>query len=571
MNNESLIYITPQVISLLISVIMVLYLYKKSSKQLIKLFILLMLNIGFWSLSSIIELTLKNNLLTILFGKLSYLSVTTLPVLILLFVLDYINKKELITKKNITLLLIIPLTSLLLIITNDYHNLFFSKETINQLLSGLTVSHFERGVMFWVFAIYSYLLIITATVLIIKKMMKSDYIYRKQSMLLLIGVLVPFIGNLLYIFKPAGLTFNYDLTTLLLVITQLLFVWSIKNYQLFNLIPIARKEVFNNLTEAVIIINKDDEIIDINNKALELINKKQVIGEKLCNVFNKCPEELKNYNKISKAQFKYDKHYYTVNVDKIKQNNKLIGKIITINDITSIKKADELKTRVEQEQKINSIRNQFLMRVSHELRRPLVPIIGYSTEALNKTHSITLKRYLNKVITNANQLKKLINRVITFTSINSGDKLSLINTKLDNLINEVITQYEKDINKKKIKLIINLQQVKAVIDPFKLKEALNNLIDNAIKYGRNEVSISLKAKKETAIITIINDGLISDEVISKINKGTYIAETDSSKLIKGFGIGLMLTKLIIKMHKGKLILNNDNNQTTIIIKIPIKQ
>jgi PAS domain S-box-containing protein len=251
----------------------------------------------------------------------------------------------------------------------------------------------------------------------------------------------------------------------------------------------------------------------------------------------------------------------------IKRDGKIIGYVVILEDITEKKRIEEF----EKEREVNDLKNQFLMRASHELRHPLVPILGYSNLLLDEA-SDSQKIYLEKIASNANQLKDLINKFLSVASLQAGEKLSLVKMNLKEFINELVSDYEKQFGFKGVKVLTDFKSSpKAMVNEEKARDALFELLNNALKYGSNKVKIKLEEEKHDAVISVEDNGKgIKKDVINQLLKRRYVTKLEPEKMYKGIGIGLLLVKLVVNAHNGVLDIKSGRQGTKVIIKIPRK-
>ncbi len=242
-----------------------------------------------------------------------------------------------------------------------------------------------------------------------------------------------------------------------------------------------------------------------------------------------------------------------------------------IRDVTEEIKLEEL----EKERELNNLKNQFFMRVTHELRRPLVPIIGYASDVYNELEDEEKKEHLKKVINNAKELKKLVDQVIELTSLRKGEELKKNKTKLKIVINESVEEYKKDFGLKGVKLVKDFRKEPIIMgDKEKLKQALEGLIDNSVKNTEEgkKIKIILDEDENNAVIIVEDEGKgIKKEKLEKIKKGTYVPKLEPEKIHTGFGAGLSLIRFVINAHEGEFMIESEKNKgTKVIIKLPKK-
>jgi signal transduction histidine kinase len=381
--------------------------------------------------------------------------------------------------------------------------------------------------------------------------------------LLLIAILVPFVANIIFVLKPFGINPKYDLTTLMFVFTAVIFMINILKYKFLNLSFIARNDIFDELSDALIVLNENNELIDCNKSALKLAKN---LGIKVCNKGSNMGEFFKN-TKISlendsEFSLKNPEINYQSSVKKMVINDSPVGIILSIKDVTKIKELEKMKAQAKQEKEINNLREEFITRVSHELRQPLMPIIGYSNELKSMVKGKKANEFIEKIIINSENLKELVEKTIKLSQLKSKMKENLEKRKISQLL-------ENTAKDERIKIeIINDSEI--LIDQSQMLEALNNLIDNALKYSKKEVIIKANKEGKNSIIEIIDAGKgIKKETIDELLKGSYLAKIDASELRKGFGIGFLISKTIIQSYNGEIeIKSQEGKGTKITIKMP---
>src|SRR5947209_11993136 len=196
-------YVLPEVISGAISLWLVITTWRRRSAPGAMPFIVLLLGAAEWSLGYAVELGSPDLPSVIFWNNVEWLGVVLLPPAWLAFALQYTGRARWLTRPMIVLLAIVPLVTLLLIWTNDMHGLIRSNSRLdNSVPFSALVS--TNGGWFWVFVMYTYVLLLLGTLLIgsfIRTLMRSASLYRGQAIALLIAVIAPWIGNTLSVFR----------------------------------------------------------------------------------------------------------------------------------------------------------------------------------------------------------------------------------------------------------------------------------------------------------------------------------------------------------------------------------
>ena len=196
--------------------------------------------------------------------------------------------------------------------------------------------------------------------------------------------------------------------------------------------------------------------------------------------------------------------------------------------------------------------------LAHEVKNPLAVAKGY-VEMLNEDNVFKYKEIINEEIKQSIQI---------LDSYMSYDKLTINKEEVDLnvLLSDVYNSYNDYLKKKNIKLNIRYidDEIYIKLDYNKIKEVLYNIIKNSIESSSSNIDIYYVVNKSNIIIYIQNDGLkINDDDISKIGN-------NFSNKVLGNGIGMTLSKKIIKLHKGSIITQNNDLGVITTINLRIK-
>lgn len=238
----------------------------------------------------------------------------------------------------------------------------------------------------------------------------------------------------------------------------------------------------------------------------------------------------------------------------------------------------ELKRARNREAHMKSERSMLLANISHDLKTPVTSIKGY-IEGIKDGIADTpekMKRYLDTVYTKANVIDDLVNNLSTFSKLElSRLTFSFENLDLNKFLNDFFENYRLDLEKNHVKLINNIPPDSAVVkaDREKIQRVFSNLADNAVKY-RSEDNPELKI--ETSVddggiyVTVADNGIgINESKLKNVFESFY--RIDSSRAIKGSGLGLGIVKQIVEKHGGKIWLKSEglNKGTTAIVYLPL--
>ena len=235
------------------------------------------------------------------------------------------------------------------------------------------------------------------------------------------------------------------------------------------------------------------------------------------------------------------------------------------------------KYKHEKDEELHQSKINFFTTISHELRTSLTLILGPLQE-LKKIKS-TNNRTNNLVMTmnrNGQRLLSLVTQILDFRKMESGMmKLKVSITNIKEFFNELCIPFYQYAQEKNIhfQLTVSNSCDEGWFDANKLEVILYNVLSNAFKFTNSKVDINvdLDEKDEKLIIKIKDNGHgLSPNEISKIFKDFYQVNTESTKSITGTGIGLAITKNLVQIHYGEILVKSEPNEYTIFnVIIPI--
>ncbi len=234
------------------------YREKTGARQLM----LLLAGTSIWTLGYGMEYLSPELSLKLWWVRIEYLGVSWVGMLTFKFVCTLTGKTDGLEKKLDLLLLTIPVLTIFLALTNQFHGLMWQKAHLesNTVIQGII---FKRGIAFWGYVAFSYGMILCATFILLKAFASSRGLYRKQLTLILSGILVPLLFNVQYLFGFQA-TRNLDLTPFAFMVSGILFSVGLIRYQLLNLIPLAHEAVIDGMGDPVIVMDMNDRVMEIN-------------------------------------------------------------------------------------------------------------------------------------------------------------------------------------------------------------------------------------------------------------------------------------------------------------------
>jgi PAS domain S-box-containing protein len=243
-----------------------------------------------------------------------------------------------------------------------------------------------------------------------------------------------------------------------------------------------------------------------------------------------------------------------------------VGRVCVLRDVTHFKELDALKT-------------DFVSTVSHDLRSPLTLMRGYASmlEMVGQLNE-QQNNYIQKIVSGVEDMSRLVNNLLDLGRIEAGINLKVEKASCQEIIEKVISGLQLQAAQKQIQIsreIPGEEPTYLEADRALLQQALTNLVENAIKYSRNEGKILLRVNKQpdTVIFEIIDNGIgISPVDQPRLFEKFYRGAQQSSKDQRGTGLGLAIVKSIAERHGGKVWADSKLGKGSMFsLRIPLHQ
>ncbi len=333
--------------------------------------------------------------------------------------------------------------------------------------------------------------------------------------------------------------------------------------------------ILSNIVSGVVALNFNKEIIFINERCKSIldINDDNLDNKSIVNV-------IRNYeiNKFVKEHFENRKNEYIVTkykdktlklfinvlpIDVIKGSEPKYGAVLLVEDITEATKHEEM-------------RRSFVANVTHELKTPLTSIKGYVETIKNNniTDKSKIDRFMDIIEIESNRLKTLIDDILMLSEIETIEaNKGLVN------INEVVDEVKDIMQNISLNNSIAIKyscqdNIEVYLDKNRIKQLLINLIDNAIKYNKEngEVSVCVTSANDELKIVVEDTGIgIDEKHINRVFERFYRVDKSRSRDLGGTGLGLAIVKhIVISLHGKVNIESKLGFGTKVNVNIPLK-
>lgn len=528
----------------------------------------------------------------IYFDYFVYIGTCFLPVCLFLTSMVF-TKTKIKLKRVYTFFIIIPILSLIILWTNDYHHLFYQTYSVylNETISGPYMI---------VHTLYSYGLLILSILNLIKFSIKNAGFFSQQSLLLIAGTIIPVVINILGTLNIIKMSIY--LTPISFTIAIVCFALAIFKFKFLSIAPIALQRVVDRISDGYLVLNEDNKIIDFNKTLLSLFHVKDVdIRDK--NIFditssfddfdqeklNKLLVKAKGTIKTQSLTTHFDKlnKYFNIEFSSLNNNKTFLGTLILFKDITQhIEDMQTIKDNQDslmESERLASL-GQLIGGIAHNLKTPIMSISG-AAEGLTdlvKEYDMSIENPSVNFEDHhaiAKDMSVWIEKIKDYTEYMS-DIITAVKGQAVTLYETENTSFDLEELVKRIDILMKHELKNAIIylnvhmfidskivihgDVNSLVQVINNMISNAIQAynGRTEEEINLDFNMDDNNNLIISIEDHADGLPQKV-KDKLFKEMITTKGKNGTGLGLYMSYSTIKAHfNGNITFESEKGKGT---------
>jgi signal transduction histidine kinase len=546
----------------------------------------LMFATSYWAITSALHAVVPSFNVRVALAQLQYIGIVCVAPLFLIFASQYSRSGWLRDRALLALLWVVPVVTVVMAFTNSWHHLLWAE--IREVDDGLRLDYIH-GPWFWVAVAHSYATLALATTLLIRAARLFPLPHRRQTAFLVSATVLPWFANALYLLRvvPPGL----DPTPTAFAVSGVLFVWGFYRHRLFGLVPIARDIVIDSLDDAVIVLDQQRHIIDLNPAAFRLGGfTQESIGRAIDDVV---PWWTRSTAETIGAGLPnviaVDGRTVEVEVKAVRDGqDRFAGWLVLARDVSARRKAEDerrmLDRRVMEQQKLESL-SVLAGGVAHDFNNLLTGILGNADLlSMSAVENPALRKSADAIVIGAQRAADLVSKMLAYAG--EGRVIAEL-VDLDELIREMLDLMQASVARHCTLEYTSAGPLPRVrVDPTQLRQVVLNLIVNASEAVDDDGRITVSGGSEVLTATALADMTFSADATP--GRFAYVEVKDDgpgmdaatmarifdpffSTKQTGRGLGLAAVQGIVRSHRGALrVTSAPGRGTTFRVWFPLE-
>lgn len=508
---------------------------------------------SWWSVTILFRINAVDPAQQLLWLKLSWIGTVVIPVAWLFFCFEYTGIHKYVRNRYIAIASVIPALTAVISLTNSYHQLLYLDTT--------TIAHGSiivgiPGPWYWVIAGYTYFLGLLGAIPLLEFITSDVDMFQGQSLALLVGLIVPWVTNVLYLLDSLP-TSGIDPTPAAFAVSGVAYLGAMTRFQLFeaNPAPIreARFTVFEQLQDGALVVDSRNAIVEMNSQAEQIFEtpSRELLGTHVEEIIPDIGANLRSQSGSGQSVYRPENSASTYDISVTQLTNmrgQTTGRIITLHDISEY---------IRQQQRLEVLNRVF----RHNIRTNTQIIIG-KAEYLASHNS---EAAASAVQENALEIENVSQKVRTVLEIFEQSREQIRPIPLDETLNNCTATIQDSYPDVTIDPGLSGEEV-YVSDI--VEKVFINLLENAAEHNTNSdphVWIDVHAVDGQAQIVVADNGPgIDDQELSLLEEGK------ETPLEHGTGFGLAIIVWGTAIAGGEITFeNNDREGLKITLTIPL--
>jgi signal transduction histidine kinase len=545
----------------------------------------LMMAVALWSLASAMHTLVDDRDARIVIAKFQYFGVAPIGALWLLFASEYGRVAWPISTDRLlrVAVWIVPAITLLLVFTNEQHHLHWAAiEQVQTSIGSRLV--YRGGPWYWVHVAYSYTLVLIGTALLVRGLRRFPPPYRRQTLLIIAGAVVPWAGNLLYLTRlPAT---GPDLTPIAFTVSGACFTFGIYRYRLFGLVPVARDMVIDSMDDGVLVLDAQRRIVDLNATAERYTGVSiSSIGRPVEEVVAWWNEAVADSRPAAAGQPAIVKvepgpRYFEVKVSAVRDpRRRFAGWLVLVHDISNRRRNEAeryaFERRVQEQQKSESLM-VLAGGVAHDFNNLLTGILGNADLlAIHSPPDSDERRAAEAIVIGAQRAADLVSKMLAYSG---GGRVVAEHVELDELVREMVDLLAASVARHCTLTYNSPGRLPLVeTDPTQIRQVVLNLIVNAAEAVDDHGVITVETGVETLDPAALKQMTFGDQIapgdyvfIDVVDNGSGMSEHTLARMFDPFystkdtgrGLGMAAVRGIVRSHRAALRVTSKEGQGT---------
>ena len=484
------------------------------------------------------------------------------PIASLLFALEFTDHKFSQSIQKRILIILIPFVFTLFIITDFWHGLVRINPKLfpSEYLPGLV---YDYSLLLKINIIYGSGLALASIFILVRKFLKSQNLFRFQIATIVFGILIPTLGFTLTV---ANVIIYRQSLAIFVPLGNFVIALGLFRYRLLDIVPVAHSTVFENIPDAVIVLDSQRRLVDFNPAAQKQLPQLSAdsIGLTAREMFSDIPDVVGRFHGVEEIHTEVEIEgedgvlFQDVRIAPFRnKKGGVLGMVIVLRDITDRIQAEKDAARYAVElEAANKELEAFSYSVSHDLRAPLRAIKGFS-ELLADKYKDKLEKEgqenLQRVLDASRQMGSLIEDLLRLSRVSSSE-MSRQKVNISELADKITrnllgSQPDRTVN-------FNIDpDMFADCDPGLIRVVLENLLGNSWKFTgkqqHSKIAFGCEESVDQKTFFVRDNGVGFDMAYAEKMFAPF-QRLHSSSEFEGTGIGLATVQRIIRKHGGRV-------------------
>lgn len=494
-------------------------------------FSVMVISFAIWTIGSGIRFFAPDPTAYVVVTVFKYVGVATAPVWFLLFALVYVGRDDLVTRGVVAGLLVIPVLTVLILATNQFHGLFYEAFTYTSL-GGSGIIGTERGSWFWVYALFGWGLLAIGSAVVLYGVLQRPAIYRAQSGVIVLAIAIPWSVSLAYIFwgwpHPA-----IDPTPFGFAFASFLFALGLFTTRLIDLVPVARTRVLDMIEDEVFVLDSEQRVVYANDPARSRFEGASGIGHAAESVLASELLEVEAGGS-SVVELGDEQAPARVRTRELSVHGETVTGIV-LTDLTNVRNLELVREEKQELKRQHERLSEFATAVFHDLRNPLLAAKGY-VELARDAEEPGPHPELQTAESALGRMERMIDGIQRLAK--EGKILNVTGDQSLQEIAEVVWE-SLDTGEATLTIAGPLAPIRADRDA--LVQVFEHLFSNSIEHGHEDIVVSVGSLDDGFFLEDDGPGIPLADQASVFEAG-YALEADRP------GLGLKIVKMIVEAH-----------------------